>query len=132
MGDFSLLSLIGIALTAALVAVFLKDSRLPVLALLVSLAAGALILLRLLPAFSTLWESFFRLGERAGMDSYHLELLLKIMAMAYLSEFGAQLCRDAGQGATALKVEMAAKLGILLLALPILGALMSSVLSLLP
>lgn len=131
MEDFSFLAIIAIALTATVIAVFLKDSRLPVMALLVSLAAGAIILLRILPAFSSLWQSLSRMGAEIGVDAYYLELLLKIIALAYLSEFGAQLCRDAGQGAAALKVEMAAKLCVVMLALPILGALTSSVLSLL-
>ena len=96
------------------------------------LAAGAVILLRLFPIFQAVWEDLSQIGGEWGTDFGYLELLLKIIAVAYVAEFGAQFCRDAGQGGTALKVELAAKLCVIVLALPIFGAVTSSVLSLLP
>ena len=131
-GSFSVLPLLGLAVIAAVAAVFLKESRLPTLALLVTLAAGALILLGLLPALSQLVAAFTALGESIGADGDYLQLMLKIIGLSYLAEFCAQLCRDAGQGAAAFKIELAAKTGVLLLALPALAAVISSVSSLLP
>ena len=122
----------AVAVIASLATVFLRDSRLPVLALVAVLAASAVILLRLFPIFQTLWKDLSQIGGELGADSGYLELLLKIIALAYVAEFGAQFCRDAGQGGTALKVELAAKLCVIVLALPIFGAVTSSVLSLLP
>ena len=120
----------AVAVIASLATVFLRDSRLPVLALVAVLAASAVILLRLFPIFQTLWKDLSQIGGELGADSSYLELLLKIIALAYVAEFGAQFCRDAG--GTALKVELAAKLCVIVLALPIFGAVTSSVLSLLP
>lgn len=131
MEELSILAVIAIAVAAALIAVFLRDSRLPVLALLVTLSAGAVIVLRLLPVFGSLWSGLSQLSSGLGVEERYLQLLLKIIALAYISEFGAQLCRDAGQGAIALKVEIAAKLCLIVLALPIFGAVTASVLSLL-
>ena len=131
-GSFSVLPLLGLAVIAAVAAVFLKESRLPTLALLVTLAAGALVLLGLLPALAQLVAAFTALGESIGADGDYLQLMLKIIGLSYLAEFCAQLCRDAGQGAAAFKIELAAKTGVLLLALPVLAAVISSVSSLLP
>ena len=131
-GSFSILPLLGLAVIAAVAAVFLKESRLPTLALLVTLAAGALIFLGLLPALAQLAAAFTALGESIGADGDYLQLMLKIIGLSYLAEFCAQLCRDAGQGAAAFKIELAAKTGVLLLALPALAAVISSVSSLLP
>ncbi|MBR2783276.1 MAG: stage III sporulation protein AD [Firmicutes bacterium] len=125
-------TLLGLALVGAAAAVFLRESRLPTAALLVSLAAGALILLGLLPSLRRLVDAFSALGESVGADGDYLRLILKIVGLAYLAEFCAQLCRDAGQGAAAFKIELAAKTGVLLLALPVLAAVVSSVSSLLP
>ncbi len=131
MGELSLAAVVGLALVTALAAVFLRDSRLPVLSLLAVVAGGAVILLRLLPGLKTLLDCLGQLTPGLeGADPY-IELLLKMIALAYLAELGAQLCRDAGQGSLALKVELAAKLSIAVLALPIFGAVASSVLSLL-
>lgn len=90
-----------------------------------------LIFLRLLPSLSLLFDSFSTLSERAGVSSDYLSLLLKIIGLAYLAEFGAQLCRDAGEGAAALKIEFAAKITILLLALPLIASVIQAVLRLL-
>lgn len=128
----TVLPLLGLALTGAVAAVFLKESRMPTAALLVSLAAGALILLLLLPSLRQLIAAFSALGQSVGADGDYLQLMLKIIGLAYIAEFCAQLCRDAGQGAAAFKIELAAKTGVLLLALPVLAAVISSVSSLLP
>lgn len=129
--EISIIWVIALGLTATAAAVFLKSSRLPTAALLVTMAVGAVVFIRLLPSLSTLFDSFGQIGQLAGVNKSYLSLLLKIIGLAYIAEFGAQLCRDADQGATALKIEFAAKVAILLLALPILAAIIDTVLSLL-
>ncbi|MDO4581161.1 MAG: stage III sporulation protein AD [Bacillota bacterium] len=123
--------LIAIAVIAAAAAIFLKDSRAPALALLLVLAAGALIFIRLFPALGELIGGFVSIGELAGVNNHYLTLILKIIGVAYIAEFGAQLCRDAAQGAAALKIEFAAKVAIMGLALPIIAAIIELMLGLL-
>ena len=72
------------------------------------------------------------MAARADVNLYYLAIILKIMGIAYLAEFGAQVCRDAGQGSTATKLEFAAKILVMVLALPIITALVDTVLRLLP
>jgi stage III sporulation protein AD len=54
------------------------------------------------------------------------------MVVAYLGEFAAVICQDAGEQAVAKKVEFAAKIIIAVLALPILVAILESLLQLMP
>ena len=61
-GSFNILPLLALALVAALSAVFLKESRMHTAALLVMLAAGALILLGLIPSLRRLIAAFSALG----------------------------------------------------------------------
>ena len=131
MDTTNLIVFIVLALIATIIAVFLMESRMKTASLLVMIAAGCLIFLRLLPSLSLLFDSFSTLSERAGVSSDYLSLLLKIIGLAYLAEFGAQLCRDAGEGAAALKIEFAAKITILLLALPLIASVIQAVLRLL-
>ena len=131
-GYLSVLPLLALALVGTAASVFLKESRMPTAALLVALSAGALILLGLIPSLRQLVAAFSALGNEVGADGEYLQLMLKIIGLAYIAEFCAQLCRDAGQGAAAFKIELAAKTGVLLLALPVLAAVVSSVSSLLP
>ena len=62
----------------------------------------------------------------------YLNTLLKIMGIAYLAEFGSQICRDAGEGVIAGKVEFAGKLLILVMALPLLAAVLETILNFVP
>jgi stage III sporulation protein AD len=119
--------MIGLALVAALLSVFLKESRLPALALLLVLGAGGLIFLSLLPQLKALLDIFASLTEKAGVSPQYFQVVLKVIGVAYIGEFGVQMCRDAGQGALALKIELAAKITILLLAAPLITSIVQSV-----
>jgi len=110
------------ALITAFSCLFLRESRLTALALLAALAGGALILLRILPHLQLLFAAFRAFAADCGLEGYYFTLVLKCIGIAYLAEFTAELCRDAAQGALALKVQLAGKLSVLLLALPLLAA----------
>ena len=62
----------------------------------------------------------------------YLTTILKIIGITYVAEFGAQICRDSGQGALATKVELAAKVIIMMMAVPIMAAILDAVWKLLP
>ena len=50
-----------------------------------------------------------RLAVEGGINLIYLKTILKIIGIAYIAEFGAQITRDAGQGAIASKIELAGK-----------------------
>ena len=51
-------------------------------------------------------------------------IIFKVLAVAYITDLTAQLCRDAGESAVGGKVELAGKILIFYLALPILTAIL--------
>ncbi len=57
---------------------------------------------------------------------------MKIIGIAYVAEFGAQIVRDAGQESIASKIELAGKIFILVLAIPIINVIIETLLGLLP
>ena len=57
-----------------------------------------------------------------------MSTLSKALGVALLGEFGAQVCRDADQGALAYKVELGAQLILTLMALPMLRSILDSAL----
>jgi len=124
--------LAGITLVAAVLTVFLKESRMPVFALLVSLVAGVLVFVQILPELRQVLLAFRQLSQMAALNSAYLALLLKIIAVCYLSEFVGEVCRDAGQGGLAVKLEMGAKVLVMVMATPILMSILDSVLAVLP
>lgn len=115
----SVLTLVGFALAAVFCLIVLRPVR-PEIAALLSLAAAALIFAALLPRISEIIALLEDLAGRGGVDSSYLGTVLRIVGVAYVTEFGAQIARDAGEGAIAAKVELGGKVLILALAVPIL------------
>ncbi|MBQ3463263.1 MAG: stage III sporulation protein AD [Clostridia bacterium] len=59
------------------------------------------------------------LTERSGVDARYITAVIKVVGIAYVTEFAAEILRDGGEGAIASKVEMAGKVFILWLTVPI-------------
>lgn len=57
---------------------------------------------------------------RAGMPVEYGGILLKSLGICFLCQFSSDACKDAGQSALASKVELAGKLMIVLIALPMI------------
>lgn len=124
------LQIVALGLMATVLIVVVKGQR-PDLAVLLSVAAGAIIFLLVLGKIGSVIEVIKELSERAGISMVYLGTILKIVGIAYIAEFGSQICRDAGEGAVASKIEFAAKVLIMVLAVPIVVAVLQSLLKLL-
>jgi stage III sporulation protein AD len=124
--------IVGLALTATLIIVMVRQARGANTALFISLVTGATIFLLLLDRIGTVVKVLADLSERAGINQFYLDTILKIIGIAYVAEFGSQVCRDAGENAIAGKVELAAKVLIMVLAIPIIVAILESIIRLLP
>lgn len=72
------------------------------------------------------------IGQKANVNSMYLETILKIIGIAYVAEFASQITKDAGQGTLASKIELAGKILILAMAIPILTVLIETILNLIP
>lgn len=124
------LQIVALGLTATVLLVVLRGQR-PDLAVLLSVAAGAIIFLLVLGKIGSVIEVIKDLSERAGISMIYLGTILKIVGIAFIAEFGSQICRDAGEGAVASKIEFAAKVLIMVLAVPIVVAVLQALLKLL-
>ena len=69
-----------------------------------------------------------QLSLKANIDFVYLNTVLKILGIAYLASFCSEICRDAGENSLASKVEFSGKILILVLAIPILMAVLQSIL----
>lgn len=125
------LQIVAIGLIATVLIVVVKSQR-PELAVLLSMAAGVVIFLLVLGKIGSIMDIIKDLASRAGISMVYLGTILKIIGIAYIAEFGAQICRDAGEGAVATKIEFAAKVLIMVLAVPIVVAVLQALLKLVP
>ena len=126
-----IMGVIVLALMGAIACVFINESKLPVLGMMVALACGGIIFLKVLPQLAEVIQIFTQLAEYASLNQSYLYTVFKVLGVAYVSEFAAQMCRDAGQTALAAKVEMAAKVGVMVLAVPIMMSVLESIIQIL-
>ncbi len=125
-----LLKMVGLSLAAAMLCVVLRQTR-PEMAMLCGLAAGALVLMAVLLRLSGVLDALARLAAKAGLAGDALGTVVQVLGVSYLAEFGAQACRDAGEGALAAKVELGGRVAILALSVPLLIAVMETITALL-
>jgi len=72
------------------------------------------------------------LAGQAGMAEGTASVMLRATGIALLAEFGAQLCRDAGESSLAGRVELAARAALIALAAPLMTQLTGRLAELLP
>ena len=123
--------IVGLALVVTVISVVLKQIR-PEIALQLTILASASIFIIIMSKIKVIVELLQNLADQANISSYYLFIVLKIVGVAYLAEFGAQICRDAGEGALASKIELAAKVAVIALAIPIIVAITESLVRLVP
>lgn len=97
----------------------------------VVIAFGALTMLYAAEGVQSLLQTLLTISVQAGVNTAYLTAMLKMIGIAWLTECLCQICRDAGSGALAVKLEFAAKIAILLLIVPVLGELLRSVIAIL-
>lgn len=124
-----IVQVVGLGLMAGALLLVVRQHR-PELALLLSLAAGVVIFVAMVSRVLAVVEALQNLGSRARVDGAYMGTVLKIIGIAYLADFGGQILGDAGEKALAAKVEMAGKILILLLAIPLLLAILDTLLNL--
>lgn len=123
--------MVGLGLVAAVLAVVLRHNR-PEMAMFLSIAVGIIIFAALIGKIGSVLDVLRELSSRANLSMIYLGTILKIVGIAYIADFGAQICRDAGEGAVASKIEFAAKILVLVLAVPIVLAVLNSLIRVVP
>lgn len=111
-----LATVIAFALMLALSGQLLRESGAKYLPLLAA-AGGALLLSVILPELGLLVGEVRELSALSAAAPY-LETVLRVLAVGYAAEIGADICRDLGDSSGASRIELAGKIEILLLAMP--------------
>lgn len=107
---------------ACLTPVVLLRKKTPEQALLLTTAILVVVMTRCIALAAPLIEELQGLFEKAGVDTAHVSILLRTVAAALVTRFGADLCKDGGSQALATAVETTGAVAVLLIALPLLRA----------
>ena len=123
------MTIVGIAaagLAAVLLAVQLKSVKSEYGVYLV-MAAGVFIFLYGCSKFRVILETLELIRSNIQVERVYLDTIVKMIGIAYVAEFAAGICKDAGYGAVGSQIEMFGKLSILVLSLPVLMALLDTI-----
>ncbi len=122
-----IVQVVGLAIVAVVLLLVIRRQR-PEIAVLLGLVVALTIFVMVAQRLVAVVDFLKDLSSRAKVDSLYLNTILKIIGIAYIAEIGAQVCRDAQEGSVASKVELAGKILILVLAMPIVMAILDTVL----
>ena len=122
---------VGLALLTTILLLILRQEK-PVMAMILSVVFSVVIFIFMMGKMASIIDVMQELTHRAQINYFFMATILKIMGVAYLGEFAAAICQDAGEQAVARKVEFAAKIIIAVLALPIMIAILESLMDIMP
>ena len=108
--------IVGVVLTAAALALLLRQYRAEY-ALFLSVAVTVGVFAVLAPALKEILEAVQRIGAETD-TAQAAALVFKALGISFLAASASDICRDAGESAMAARVELAGKITVLSLALP--------------
>ena len=114
-----LVRICGVGIIGGMLAIMLRRERYET-ALVVTLVTSVIIGGQVVLGVGELLSEINKIIAECGVDIKYFSLCVKAMGLAYVSQLGAEILRDAGEGAIASKVEAAGKISILLLTMPVI------------
>ena len=127
----NLFQTIMFAVVAAMLVMAIREMA-PQVSFYLSLFVAAILFLAVMQRVIGLLVPIERLAETANVNVVFFATVLKIIGIAYVAEFAAQIARDAGVVSIAGKIELLGKLSIIVLAVPIITAVVDTMTHLLP
>lgn len=125
-----LLKILAIALVTVFAHMLVKQTK-PEIAILISIVGSVIIIVMAVNILNSVISSFYKIFQTTSVEASILTPLIKIIAIGYIAEFGANICADAGASSVADKILFAAKLIILVISLPIITTVIDLVVALL-
>lgn len=122
--------IIFIAIIVTSMCLVIKQVR-PEISMLVGLLGAILIFLFSLEQIGQVIELIKDLSNKAGMPLTFLNIILKIIGIAYLTEFASNVCKDVGESAIASKVQFAGKCIILVMGMTVISNFVETVVKIL-
>lgn len=126
-----IIQIVGIGIMTTILVLVLQEQK-PLFAFLLATVVGIIIFISIAGKIAEVFQILQYLAAKAKVQNFFFETVLKIIGVAYIAEFGAQVTRDAGQTAIAAKIELAGKVMIMIMAVPIITVIIESVIQILP
>ena len=123
--------IIGIAaggIIAVMLAVIFKKER-EAFSVYINIMACIVILIWGLGRLEIIIDAINKLQSHIQINKSYVSILIKIIGITYVTEFSASICKDSGYHAIGEQIELVGKLSILAIGMPIMLALLDTILS---
>lgn len=115
-----------IAVTGMTLALVLGNMRKEI-SIWITIVCGIIIFFFGISKFEYIVDMFHELTEYLGINEVYIKVILKMIGIAYLSEFTASICKDAGQNTIAGQVDFFGRMSMIAVSLPILRSLLETI-----
>ena len=122
--DIIKISLLGVC---GVILGFLMKGTKPEYACFITVGIGLVIMGLAVGKIYYLFESLGKIQETLPVDTEYISTLVKMIGITYIGQFASGICKDAGYQSVALQIEIFARLGIMVLCIPILMTLLEVV-----
>ena len=112
----------GVILCEIFICLLLKKYN-PEYAILTEIAAAVVLFFLVSTEIKNSVGTFGDMFNRSGLSSGYIKVLFRVAGIALTASFAADLCRDAGENATAVNAEFTGKVLMIAAALPVLEEL---------
>lgn len=124
-----IIKIAAIGIIGVLLSVTVKEYK-KEFSVIIGLASGLAIVWALFDNILKIKNLLSAMITEAGINNVYVSIMVKAVVIAYISEFAVQLCNDAGEKAIGSKIELAGRLVILGVSLPIMENLLNLILNL--
>lgn len=121
-----IIKIAALALCAVALIVLVKNFK-PEFGVFTAIACSIVILYFLIDSLRYGFAYIANLYNGLEHGKSYFPIIIKVLAIAYITEFTAQLCKDAGESAIAAKVELGGKIIIFCVAIPVFTSIFSLV-----
>ena len=123
-----MIEIVAFAVVSAIIIVYLK-SLAPEISLLATVSAGVILLIMIASKVSEAFLLMDKLVNLSGISKDYYKIVLKVIGIGYLTEFGAGLIEDFGLKGLASKLIVCGKVVIICISMPVIYAMFELVIN---
>ncbi len=124
-----MIKIVVVALIGVFVSLFLKNINSNI-GYVVAIFTGVLIVAFLYDDAKNIVYLLKNFENGYGVQGEHIKLLLKVLGISYITQFGISVAEECGEKLIAKKIELAGKIIVLSVSFPLLSKLLNSITSL--
>lgn len=96
-----------------------------------ALITAVIIIFYTLPKLKEIVLGFYELSENFGIDEVYIKSIIKVIGISYISEFASELSKDAGEELLSKKIQLAGKICLICVTMPVIKGLISTIIGIL-